>query len=51
MEEYREKRRKEKTDHKKIKEWMNVELENIELLRKEHECRKFYKEINMTRKK
>ena len=28
---------------------MNVELENIELLR-EHECRKFYKGINMDRK-
>jgi hypothetical protein len=29
---------------------MNVELENIELMRKQHECRKFYKEINMARK-
>jgi len=29
---------------------MNVELENMELLRKQHDCRKFYKEINMLRK-
>jgi len=29
---------------------MNVELENMELLRRQHECRKFYKEINMARK-
>ena len=29
---------------------MNVELENMELLRKQHECRKFYKEINVPRK-
>jgi len=50
-EEYKEKRRKEKTIHKrKKKEWMNVELENMELLRKQHDCRKFYKEINMARK-
>jgi hypothetical protein len=28
---------------------MNVELENMELLRKQNECRKFYKEINITR--
>ena len=28
---------------------MNVELENMELLWKQHECRKFYKEINMAR--
>ena len=27
-----------------------MELENMELLRKQHECRKFYKEINITRK-
>jgi len=27
-----------------------MELENMELLRKQHECRKFYKEINMARK-
>jgi hypothetical protein len=27
-----------------------MELENTELLRKQHECRKFYKEINMARK-
>ena len=29
---------------------MNVELENMELLRKQHDCRKFNKEINMARK-
>jgi len=29
---------------------MNGELENMEMLRKQHECRKFYKEINMARK-
>jgi len=47
IEEYKEKRRKEKSVHKrKKKEWMNVELENMELLRKQHEGRKFYKEIN-----
>jgi hypothetical protein len=28
---------------------MNVELENMELLWKQHECRKFYIEINMAR--
>ena len=34
IEEYKEKRSKEKTTHKrKKKEWMNVELENVELLR------------------
>ena len=39
---YMEKGRKEKTIHKrKKKEWMNVELENMEILRKQHECRKF----------
>ena len=27
-----------------------MELENMELLRKQHECRKFYKEINIARK-
>jgi hypothetical protein len=27
-----------------------MELENMELLRKKHECRKFYKAINMARK-
>ena len=27
-----------------------MELENMELLRKQHEYRKFYKEINMARK-
>jgi len=51
IEEYKENRRKEKTIHKrKKKEWMNVELENMELLRKQHECTKFYKEIDMARK-
>ena len=30
---------------------MNVELENMELLRKQHKFRTFYKEINMARKK
>ena len=51
IEEYKEKRRKEKKIHKQNKkEWMNVELENMELLRKQHDCRKFYKEINMARK-
>jgi len=29
---------------------MNVELENTELQRKQHECSKFYKEINMAKK-
>jgi len=29
---------------------MNVELENVELLRKQHEWRKRYKEINIARK-
>jgi len=29
---------------------MNVKLENMELLKKQHECRKFYKEISMARK-
>jgi len=29
---------------------MKVELENMELLRKQHECRKFYKTINRTKK-
>jgi len=29
---------------------MNVELENMELLRKQHDCGKFCKEINMARK-
>ena len=29
---------------------VDVELENMELLRKQHDCRKFYKEINMARK-
>jgi len=52
MEEYKEKRRKE-IIHKRIikKEWMSMECENMELLRKQHECRKFYKKINMARKK
>jgi hypothetical protein len=51
MEEYKEKRRKEKTVHKrKRKEWMNVELEYMELLRKQHECRKFYNKISIARK-
>ena len=50
IEGYKDKRRKEKTIHKrKTKEWMNVELGNMEMLRKQHECRKFYKEINMAR--
>ena len=29
---------------------MNVELENMELLRKQHECRTFYKKISMAKK-
>jgi hypothetical protein len=29
---------------------MNVELENMELLRKQHDCRKFYRGVNMARK-
>jgi len=29
---------------------MKVELENMELLRKQHECRKFYKAIDIARK-
>jgi hypothetical protein len=42
----KDKRRKEKTIHRrKKKEWVNMEL-----LRKQHECRKFYKEINTARK-
>ena len=51
IEECKEKRIKENTIHKrKKKEWMNVELENMELLRLQHECRKFYKAIDMARK-
>jgi arylamine N-acetyltransferase len=51
IEKYKDKRRKEKTIHRrKRKEWINMELENMELLQKQHECRKFYKEINMARK-
>ena len=51
IEDYKENRRKEKTIHeRKKKEWMKVELENLELLRKQHECRKFYKAINVARK-
>jgi hypothetical protein len=43
--------REEKTIHKrKKKELMNVDLENMELLRQQLECRKFYKEINIPRK-
>jgi len=39
-----------KTIHsRKKKSWMNMELENMELLVKQHECKKFYKEINMAR--
>jgi len=50
-EEYKEHRREVKINHKrKEKEWMNVELENMDLLTLKHECRKFCKEINMTRK-
>jgi hypothetical protein len=50
MEEYKEMRREENTVHKRNrKEGMNVELENMELLRKQHECRKFYKRIRMAR--
>ena len=29
---------------------MNVELENMELVRKQNDCRKFYNVINMARK-
>jgi len=29
---------------------MNVELENMELLWQQHECRKFYKEMNIAGK-
>jgi len=51
IEEYKERRRKKKTIHKrKKKEWMNVELENTDSLRLKHECRKICKEINMARK-
>jgi hypothetical protein len=51
MEEYKERRRKENTVHKrKRKEWMKMELENMELLKKQHECRTFYKKISMARK-
>jgi len=51
MEEYKEKRRK--IIHKRIikEEWMSMECGNMELLRKHHECRKFYKKIDMARKK
>ena len=49
MEEYKEKK-KRKTHKRKKKEWMNVKLGNMELLRKQHDCRSFYKEINMARK-
>jgi hypothetical protein len=48
IEECKEKRRKENTIHKRKKrEWMKVEIENMDLLRKQYECRKFYKAINM----
>jgi hypothetical protein len=30
---------------------MSVEFESMELLRKQHECRKLYRKINMARKK
>ena len=51
IEEYKEKRRKEKAIHKrKKKEWKNQELENMELPSKQYGCKKFYKEINMARK-
>jgi hypothetical protein len=51
IEKYKDERRKEKTIHRgKKKEWMNMVLENMELLQKQHECRKFYKKINMARK-
>ena len=51
IEEYNEKRGKDKTIHKrKKKEWMNMELENMQLLRKQHEFRTYYEEINMARK-
>ena len=51
IEEYKENRRKEKVVHKrKKKEWMNVELENMDLLILKHECRIFCKEINMAKK-
>jgi hypothetical protein len=30
---------------------MSVEFENMELLRKQHECRKFYEKIDMARRK
>jgi hypothetical protein len=43
------KNRKEKTIHKrKKKQLMNVDLENMKLLRQQLECRKFYKGINIT---
>jgi hypothetical protein len=29
---------------------MNAESENMELLQQQHDCRKFYKEINVARK-
>jgi len=48
IEKYKDKRIK--IHRRKKKEWINMELENMELLRKQHECRKFYKEINMARK-
>jgi arylamine N-acetyltransferase len=48
IEKYKDKRIK--IHRRKKKERMNMELENMELLRKQHECRKFYKEINMARK-
>jgi len=42
IEEYKDKRRKEKTIHRrKKKEWIIMELENMELLWKKHECTKF----------
>jgi hypothetical protein len=41
-EEYKEKRRKERAIHiGKKKEWINVELENMELPRKQDKCSKF----------
>jgi len=46
----KEKKRKTIQKRKKKKDWMNVELENMQLLWQQHECRKFYKEINIARK-
>ncbi|KAJ4425323.1 hypothetical protein ANN_29118 [Periplaneta americana] len=51
VEEYKEERRAEKSDHKrKKKEWINAELDKLELLKSQNDFRRFYKDINTDRK-